>query len=282
MIKLVITDLDDTLYSWIGFFIPAFYDMVQELSLIMDVPQNELIKEYKTIHQKVGSVEYPFATLQLPSVKEAYQGISDEQIRIELNSAFHKFNTTRKKLLKLYPEVEDTLKFFSHNNIIIVAYTESAEENGFYRLKKLGIDKFFKDVYVSDSLYKRPDTVPSSPKTHIVHGKKPNVDILKEICRGEKIDIGEAVYIGDSLSKDMLMAKQAGVVSIWCDFQRDDIAELYSKLVAISHWNEQDFQQEQKYKDEWKANNYCPDYTIHSFSECKRIIAGINGLTEKA
>ena len=44
MIKLVITDLDDTLYSWIGFFIPAFYDMVQELSLIMDVPQNELIK----------------------------------------------------------------------------------------------------------------------------------------------------------------------------------------------------------------------------------------------
>lgn len=31
MIKLLITDLDDTLYSWIGFFIPAFYEMVDEL-----------------------------------------------------------------------------------------------------------------------------------------------------------------------------------------------------------------------------------------------------------
>lgn len=37
MIKLVITDLDDTLYSWIGFFIPAFYDMVQELCLMQNL-----------------------------------------------------------------------------------------------------------------------------------------------------------------------------------------------------------------------------------------------------
>ena len=52
MIKLVITDLDDTLYSWIGFFIPAFYDMVQELSLLINVPQEKLLEEYKAIHKK--------------------------------------------------------------------------------------------------------------------------------------------------------------------------------------------------------------------------------------
>ena len=46
MIKLVITDLDDTLYSWIGFFIPAFYDMVQELSLLINVPQERNIKQF--------------------------------------------------------------------------------------------------------------------------------------------------------------------------------------------------------------------------------------------
>lgn len=277
MVKLVITDLDDTLYSWIGFFIPAFYDMVQELSLLINVPEEELLKEYRAIHQEVGNVEYPFATLQLPSVKKKYRGITEKQVKIELNSAFHTFNATRKKLLKLYPGVEDTLKFFRDSNIIVVAYTESAEENGFYRLKKLGIDNFFKEVYVSDSLYKRPDTIPSSPKTHIVHGKKPNAEILKEICCGEEIDICEAVYIGDSLSKDMLMAKQAGVTSIWCDFSRDDIQDLYSKLVAISHWKEQDFQLEQQYKYEWKVNGYSPDYIIHTFEECKEIISKING-----
>ncbi len=234
------------LMDWL--FIPAFYDMVQELSLLINVPQEKLLEEYKAIHQEVGSVEYPFATLNLPSVKKKYCGISDEQVKIELNPAFHKFNSTRKKLLKLYPGVEETLKFFYDNNIMVVAYTESAEENGFYRLKKLGIDNYFKEVYVSDSLYKRPDTIPSSPKTHIVHGKKPNAEVLKEICCGEKVSVCEAVYIGDSLSKDMMMAKQAGITSIWCDFPRDDIRDLYSKLVAISHWKEEDFQREQQYK----------------------------------
>lgn len=278
MIRLIITDLDDTLYSWIGFFIPAFYNMVQELSLIINVPDYELLKEYKIIHQEVGSVEYPYATLILPSVKRKYRGFTDEQVKIELNSAFHKFNSTRKKLLKLYPGVEDTLKYFSDNNIKVVAYTESAEENGFYRLKKLGIDNYFKKVYVSDSLYRRSEAFPSSPKTHVVHGRKPNAALLKEICYEEKVDIQETMYIGDSLSKDMLMAKQAGIISIWCDYPRSDIQDLYNKLVAISHWKNQDFQLEQRYKNEWKENGYSPDYTIHVFKECREILSQINAL----
>ena len=63
MIKLVITDLDDTLYSWIGFFIPAFYDMVQELSLLINVPQEKLLEEYKAI-----PVSYTHLTLPTNSL----------------------------------------------------------------------------------------------------------------------------------------------------------------------------------------------------------------------
>lgn len=277
MIKLFVTDLDDTLYSWIGFFIPAFYDMVQELSEIINVPQDKILEEYKAIHRKVGSVEYPFATISLPSVKRKYDGYTEEQIKGELNSAFHKFNSKRKQLLKLYPGVEDTLKFLDYKNIPVIAYTESAEENGFYRLRKLGIDSFFKKVYVSDSSYIRPDTIPTSPKTFVVHGNKPNTEILKRICQNEKISIKETLYIGDSLSKDMLMAKDAGAISVWCNYPKADIQDLYSKLVAVSHWKNEDFQREEQYKNEWKTKGYKPDFTIHSFDECKKIILDING-----
>ena len=127
MVKLVITDLDDTLYSWIGFFIPAFYDMVHELSLIIHVPQEELLKEYKAIHQEMGSVEFPFATLNLPSVKKKYCGITDEQVKVELDSAFHKFNSTRKKLLKLYPEVEDTLDVYKRQILMTLHSAKGLE-----------------------------------------------------------------------------------------------------------------------------------------------------------
>ena len=37
MIKLLVTDLDDTLYSWLGFFVPAFYAMAEEIALTSSV-----------------------------------------------------------------------------------------------------------------------------------------------------------------------------------------------------------------------------------------------------
>ena len=52
MIKLLITDLDDTLYSWLGFYIPAFYCMVEEVATITGTDQEQLLDEYKMIHQE--------------------------------------------------------------------------------------------------------------------------------------------------------------------------------------------------------------------------------------
>lgn len=71
-----------------------------------------------------------------------------------------------------YVENSNILVRTERNNITVVAYTELAVENGFNRLKKLETDNYFKAVYVSDSLYKHPDTIASSPKMYIVHGKK--------------------------------------------------------------------------------------------------------------
>lgn len=274
MIKLVITDLDDTLYSWIGFFIPSFYAMVQEVSKLLDVSENQLIKEYKEVHQQVGSVEFPHATLRLPSVQKKYASLTKEQQLECLDSAFHRFNSMRKKLLVLYPGVQDALEFLVKQEINLVGYTESAEENGFYRLKKLKIDNCFKRVYVSSSQYQRPEQYPHSPKTIIVHGKKPNPNLIEEICKKEAVSPLETLYIGDSLSKDMLMAKQAGVHSIWVNIPVDD-PELYNKLVAISHWTEKDFLDDNRNKRQWREAGYFPDFTIHSFTELPKIIQSL-------
>lgn len=47
-------------------------------------------------------------------------------------------------------------------------------------------------------------------------------------------------------------------------------------IESISHWKEEDFQREQQYKNEWKENGYIPDYTIHTFGECREILSQIN------
>lgn len=277
MIKLLVTDLDDTLYSWIGFFVPAFYGMVDELACILKKDKNSIIQEYKAIHQKKGSVEYPYATLLLPSVKVTFAGYTQQQILDALDPAFHRFNSIRKNELRLFPYVQETLEQLKTTGTTIVGYTESAEENGFYRLSKLGIDGLFSKVYVSNSQYNRPDHIPLSEKTQVVQGKKPNPALILQILEDEKVKPNEAIYIGDSLTKDIYMAQKAGVVSVLCKYPVwPKTEELYHKLVAITSWTESDFKYESELKVKCNSKNIRPDYTIESFDELIRIIENLN------
>ena len=72
----------------------------------------------------------------------------------------------KKEYAIIATSVGDGLKELFENNIVIIGYTESSQENGFYRLKKLGIEKYFKTVYVSSSNYE--NNYPVSEKIKVV------------------------------------------------------------------------------------------------------------------
>ena len=262
--KVLITDLDDTLYDWLGFFIPSFYAMVDEISNITNIDKTLLLAEYKERHQYYGTVEHPFVTLELPSIKYYYSGLNFEQIKEELNEAFHRFNSVRKKELSLFPTVKKTLQELYDNGVTIIGLTESTQETGFYRLKKMGIDIFFKSVYVSTSAFKCQHN--TNDKIHIVEIKKPDKDLLMKICKYEDFALSDVVYVGDSLTKDVYMAKMAGVTSVWANYDKQE-NDYYQKLVDITSWTDQDFAREQKLKQRWEANSLSPDYTISQFDE---------------
>lgn len=264
MKRLLITDLDDTLYDWIGFFIPSFYGMVEEMANITQINKDTLLKEFKLIHQHYRSVEYPFAALELPSILNKYNGKSKEEIKEILGEAFHKFNSIRKRNLRLYDGVEETLKQLFENGIIIIGYTESAQENGFYRLKKLGISQYFKHIYASESQYKN-DLI-SNDKVINVKTKKPDKDVLLGICEQEKCNIKEAVYIGDSMTKDIYMAGLAGITSVWVNYPTPK-NNYYDLLVDITSWTKEDFDREKFIKQEFEKSKMKPDYIINNFKE---------------
>lgn len=274
----LITDLDDTLYDWIGFFIPAFYAMVDELVVITGIDKNVLLSEFKERHQYYGSVEYPFVTLSLPSIKEKYSSLSDEELRIVLNEAFHRFNSVRKRNLQLYDGVEETLKELSDNNVTIIGYTESSPENGFYRLKRLGVAEYFSRVYTSTTKYETP--FPLDSKIKMVDTKKPDKKVLLEICQYEKCNPSEAIYIGDSLTKDIFMANSAGVTSILMQHPKEP-NDYYQKLVDITSWTDEDFERELKLKEECKEKNIHADYVINQFKDLLFCIEDVQQGTEK-
>ena len=277
MIKLLVTDLDDTLYSWIGFFVPAFYAMAEEVAAITHVDFRVILSEYKTIHQLTGSVETPFATLQLPSVKRAFPDMKDEQMKEQLDSAFHRFYSVRKRQLKLFPGVRETLEETYNSGIRIVGYTESASENGVYRLRQLNIESFFSRIYVSNSWKSqgKENSLQISEKTKVVTGKKPNVDVLRQIVADQNATPNSVLYIGDSLTKDIFMAKQLGVKSVLFSDPAGMDPGFYEKLVAISSWTQADFLREAQIKEECIKKAIRPDFEITAFSELKEIIAAL-------
>ena len=270
MTKLLITDLDDTLYSWLGFFVPAFYGMVEELTSLLGISEKTILQEYKATHEQVGNVEFPYATLLLPSVQKAMPGATRQEMIEALSPAFNRYKSIRRSLLALYPGVHETLKQLCEMGIDVVAFTDSPAGAVIPRLKSLGIEEFFRTIYVAESQY--PKTGHVSDKVRVVHQKKPNVLALQEILAETGCSPEEAIYIGDSLTKDIYMASQAGVTSVLYKPVLPDGKELYQKLVDITCWTDREFQREQELMEECEAKNISPDFSIKSFKQILDIV----------
>ena len=269
MKRLLITDLDDTLYDWLGFFIPSFYAMVDEVVSITGISKSTLLAEYKDKHQYYGSVEYPFVTLKLPSIINHYKGLSENEIKCCLEEAFHRFNSVRKENLSLYEGVKSTIEKLYNDGITIIGYTESSQENGFFRLERLGIAKYFKHVYASASSYE--SKYPISEKVKLVNTKKPNKEVLLEICKCENCSIDDAVYVGDSLTKDIYMANKAGITSVLIKHPKTE-NNYYQLLVDITSWTEEDFEKERELKLACESQGIKPNYIISAFDQLKEIV----------
>jgi hypothetical protein len=93
------------------------------------------------------------------------------------------------------------------------------------------------------------------------HQTKPDPDVLLEICRTEEVAPEDAAYVGDSIARDMLMAKR-GVFAIWAEYGAQHDRRLYADLVRVTHWTPEEVAREQKLKAE--ATLMQPDYIASS------------------
>lgn len=263
MAKILVTDLDDTLYDWIGFFVPAFYSMVEKIVSLTGIPEKQLLEEYHCLHQQLGTVEYPYTTLRLPSIKAAFPDGDIQSMKDALRPAFVIFNQLRDENLRLFPGVESTLHALYQRGVSIIGYTESSVENGFYRLNRLGVCDYFQHVYALESSFK--GGYASNSKVQTVRTRKPDTSVLLNICAKEGCTPDQVVYVGDSLMKDVYMAKQAGATAVWINRKRN-ITSLLDKLLAVTSWTEEDYAFERKLKALCEAGSMCPDFIIENYS----------------
>jgi FMN phosphatase YigB (HAD superfamily) len=275
----LITDLDNTLFDWVNLWYHCFSAMLAGIAEISGVPDEQLKAEIRTVHQKHGTSEYSLLIEELPSLKERFAG----QKLIEVFApAIESYRIERRKHLKLYPGVAETLLAIKGRGARIIGYTESMAFYSNYRLRRLGLDGVLEYVFCPEDHVLpeglSPEELRKYPASHyqlrsaIQHytpsgSKKPDATVLNAIMEDLKVPKEECIYVGDSLFKDVAMAQDAGVDDVWAKYGQAQSRAEYQLLRDVTHWSDADVEREQRIKER-EVN---PTHTLaNSFSELLR------------
>ena len=282
-IEVLICDLDNTLYDWFAFFVPSFYAMVDTVVEITDCDREKLLDDFREVHQKHHDSEHPFSLLETSTIQKFFPNSTKREIAETLDPAFHAYNSKRKENLKLHRGVESTLGLLKQSGIRLVAHTESKLYPVVDRLRRFNLTHYFSRIYCRErSLSDHPFPENSArwledfPMDRVVelskHQSKPNIDVLLEICSKEGFEPQETAYVGDSMARDILMAKGAGVFAIWAAYGADHDPEQYARLVRITHWTKEDVDREIELKE--AARSVRPDFIAEeSFADILQAVA---------
>jgi phosphoglycolate phosphatase len=236
--------------------------MVDEIVRITGVDRNEILDDFREIHQKYHDTEHPFSALELRSLRSAFPFLNDESLRDLIDPALYEFNKARKQHLTLYPGVIDTLNRLRDEGISIVAHSEAKYYSVIDRIIRFELHEYFEAIYCrerSSPSIKKSDRWRASAETRASleekifelehHERKPAPGVIRDICHARGVTPAETAYVGDSISKDIVMARDAGVVANWARYRAEQSAEKYERLVRVSHWTKEDIAFEKSLKE---------------------------------
>jgi FMN phosphatase YigB (HAD superfamily) len=272
----LITDLDNTLFDWVDLWYHCFSAMLSRIVEISGVSEEQLKREIRAVHQKHGTSEYSLLIEELPSIQERFAG---QRLTEVFAPAIESYRTERRKRLKLYPGVAETLLAVKGRGARIIGYTESMAFYSNYRLRRLGLDGVLEYVFCPED-HVLPEGLSAEelrkyPASHyqlrytIQHytprgSKKPDATVLKAILADLNVPEEECIYVGDSLFKDVAMAQDAGVEDVWARYGQAQSRPEYDLLREVTHWSDADVQRERLVR----GRDVNPRHTLtNSFAE---------------
>ncbi|KRF18753.1 haloacid dehalogenase [Nocardioides sp. Soil797] len=259
--SLLVTDLDNTLWDWFAAWHASFSALLGALEGLSGIDSATLEPEIRKVHQLRGTTEYSHLLNEVPALIDAAKGRPPMEA---FDEAVHRMNSERRKHTALYPGVLDTLTKLKSQGVRIVAYTESVAYWTEWRIKHTGLDGIIDVLYSAPDhdlptgvefrdIRRRSDGEFGLKKTshqHVPRGvTKPSPEILKAILDDSDKTCVEAVYVGDSLMKDIVMAQAVGVLDVHAKYGEPQGLEQYGLLQKVSHWPDRDVEREQEILD---------------------------------
>ena len=252
--RLVITDVDGTLSSFIDYFVPAIRDYLRDLSKRVNVPLDELAEDIGHVIERRGTHEYPWLLEETSFAWKHYA--DDPEVFVEefVKPFWEALDKNRARYLRPFPNVLETLKELKQRGVKIVALSDAPEYMARTRNKQI-FDGLLDSVYAletvepeSDDVY-RPITLghgkdrirflresaDTQTRFHILPQsyEKPCPKGLDQVLADQGVYPQETLFIGDSLSKDGMVAASRGIRFLWAHYGHQVPAE-YEEMVNHS------------------------------------------------
>lgn len=249
--KVLLLDLDNTLYDWVAFFGPAFRGMCQTLSEMTGLASATLWDEFKTVFAKHGTVEYSFALQELPSLIALHPGATAAELVTAYRPAIDVFQHRRRLYLRLYPGVREGIAMLHQAGYEVFAVTDSRRFQVENRLRQLKLDQLLDGLCcVADHAVPDAGTVAAIRRHQhdrytsrlkkvilLPHGlRKPSPSVLDFVVSALAADFRSCLYVGDSLTKDVAMSQRAEIYDCWAEYGTRVSALDFGTLVRVTDW----------------------------------------------
>lgn len=260
--KLLILDLDNTLYDWMEAYTESIMAQIAFISNETKIDRESIQSSFKRVFKKYGSVEVPYAVYELDMWEKV--SINNSRLKELQESSCSLFMLTLKQTLKLYPTVLETLKWAKSNNITIVGLSDAFSYWINERLKILGIIGYFDQVFATKDDIIQIENFHYHEKICSVsaNANKPNPDIIDRIKKSYKIDTQSIFIVGDSIDKDIKLAQETGIHGVWAKYGTNHKKGYGTYLSKLTPWT----------KGAHNKVSIKPHYTISSFDEIIKII----------
>lgn len=248
--RLIALDLDNTLVDWIRYYANAFGELLAVASSRLGVDQQELARQFKLVHARYHSIEFPFSLQRIPATADV--GAADlDRLILEAQLVFRE---ARRRYLKVYPgtfETLDALRGAGHQLAIV---TNAPAYQARRRVRDLGLGDFISVVVAwegwdaadlsgsRDRAFAPLDSAASDrfvlipvPRAQI----KPAPTPYLEACRVAGTKPSSVVAVGDSLRNDLAPARALGAATVWARYGLQAAPEEVDIILSITQFNDQ-------------------------------------------
>jgi phosphoglycolate phosphatase len=247
-LRAVVTDLDNTLYPWVDYVVPSLEAMVASLVATTGLPRIRIVQSLKAVYAKHQSNEYPFA-IQDSDLFRPYRRDFASFDALVIKPAQRAFKEARRRYLRPYPGVRETLERLRARSVTLVALTDAPRNAVELRLKLLELDGLFDAVYALRG-YDLPENVDPeirrrdaaglyrASRTRVVElprrAEKPSPAGLRRVLADFDLGGAEVLVVGDNPRKDMPIAAACGAVGVWAEYGTYVSEEYRERLAVIS------------------------------------------------